>query len=180
MAFVRVRLYRWEPPSPESGFGRARVVSRPRMEKSRVSKKTFYRSALTAFVLVIGMSVLAAGARQASILSSLGEFFTAGGTSAADSIEITGSLGSAYSTVPIQSATGLRIESGLLTGGSAPSVVRGDINGDSDVDFSDFLLFATAFGSEVGDPVYRAQADIDSNGTVDFGDFLTFAQAFGG
>ena len=122
---------------------------------------------------------IATWAQQASILSSLGGFFTAGGTSSGGSTEITGSLGNAYSTVPIQASTGLRVDSGLLVK-SIPSASRGDIDGDSDVDFADFLLFATAFGADVGDPLYRAQADIDSNGTVDFGDFLTFAEAFGG
>ena len=76
----------------------------------------------------------------------------------------------------------------LLAGGEAElncvgaatlTTVGGDIDGDSDVDFTDFLLFAGAFGKSVGEPLFVGAADIDSNGTVDFGDFLILASAFG-
>ena len=62
----------------------------------------------------------------------------------------------------------------------APSQTRSaDLDGDGDVDFSDFLLFAAAFGTSEGGPGYNAAADLDGNGTVAFSDFLIFANAFG-
>jgi hypothetical protein len=48
-----------------------------------------------------------------------------------------------------------------------------DFDGDGVVAFSDFILFASAFGTT--DVLY----DLDGNGTVDFGDFIQFATAFG-
>ncbi len=62
----------------------------------------------------------------------------------------------------------------------APSQTRSaDLDGDGDVDFSDFLLFAAAFGTSEGVPGYNAAADLDGDGTVAFSDFLIFANAFG-
>ena len=54
-----------------------------------------------------------------------------------------------------------------------------DLDGDGDVDFSDFLLFAAAFGKNEGEAGYNAGADLDSSGAVNFQDFLIFANAFG-
>ncbi len=62
----------------------------------------------------------------------------------------------------------------------APSQTRSaDLDSDGDVDFSDFLLFAAAFGTSEGGPGYNAAADLDGDGTVAFSDFLIFASAFG-
>ena len=54
-----------------------------------------------------------------------------------------------------------------------------DLNGDGNVDFSDFLLFVAAFGKSEGEAGYNAAADLDGDGTVAFSDFLIFASAFG-
>ena len=48
-----------------------------------------------------------------------------------------------------------------------------------DVDFSDFLLFASAFGTIGGGTGYNPAADLDGDGAVVFSDFLIFANAFG-
>ncbi len=48
-----------------------------------------------------------------------------------------------------------------------------DFNGDGVTDFSDFFLFAEAFGGS--DPRF----DLDGSGTVDFTDFFLFAESFG-
>ena len=48
-----------------------------------------------------------------------------------------------------------------------------DFDGDGVTGFSDFFLFAEAFGST--DPRF----DLDGSGTVDFGDFFLFAESFG-
>ncbi len=62
----------------------------------------------------------------------------------------------------------------------APSQTRSaDLDSDGDVDFSDFLLFAAAFGTSEGGAGYNAAADLDGDGTVAFSDFLIFASAFG-
>ena len=63
---------------------------------------------------------------------------------------------------------------------SSPSQTRSaDLDSDGDVDFSDFLLFAAAFGTSEGGPGYNAAADLDGDSTVAFSDFLIFANAFG-
>ena len=48
-----------------------------------------------------------------------------------------------------------------------------DFDGSGTVDFADFLIFASVFGTS------HAQCDLDGSGTVDFADFLTFASVFG-
>ena len=54
-----------------------------------------------------------------------------------------------------------------------PSATSADFDGDGTVGFSDFLLFAAAFGAANPD------FDLDGNGAVGFSDFLIFAAAFG-
>ena len=54
-----------------------------------------------------------------------------------------------------------------------------DFDGNGMVGFSDFLLFADAFGSRVGQEKYKAKYDLDSDGKIAFGDFLIFARSFG-
>jgi len=52
-----------------------------------------------------------------------------------------------------------------------------DFDGDGEVEFNDFFLFASAFGQKAtGD---NARYDLDSNGEIDFGDFFIFAGDFG-
>ena len=48
-----------------------------------------------------------------------------------------------------------------------------DFDGDGEVGFSDFLLFATSFGSG------NARFDLDNDGKVEFNDFLLFAADYG-
>ena len=48
-----------------------------------------------------------------------------------------------------------------------------DFDGDGEVDFDDFFLFAEAFGG--ADPRF----DLDASGSVDFADFFLFAESFG-
>ena len=55
-----------------------------------------------------------------------------------------------------------------------------DFDGDNHVGFSDFLVFASVFGSRQGDGRYNAAQDLNSDGSIDFTDFLIFAQSFGG
>lgn len=54
-----------------------------------------------------------------------------------------------------------------------------DFDGDNRVGFSDFLLFASAFGAAEGEPDYRADYDLDGSGRIDFEDFLVFVASFG-
>ena len=48
-----------------------------------------------------------------------------------------------------------------------------DFDGDGEIGFDDFFLFAEAFGGS--DPRF----DLDASGTVDFADFFLFAESFG-
>ena len=61
----------------------------------------------------------------------------------------------------------------------SPLARNGDIDGDGDVDFSDFILFTSAFGTIEGGIGYNPAADLDGDGAVVFSDFLIFASAFG-
>lgn len=54
----------------------------------------------------------------------------------------------------------------------------GDFDGSGLVDFTDFLIFAAAFGETVAGGADPA-VDIDGSGVVDFSDFLIFASFFG-
>lgn len=53
-----------------------------------------------------------------------------------------------------------------------------DFDGDGSTDFTDFLLFAPAFGLRTGDAGFEVEFDLDGSGEVGFGDFLMFAQEF--
>ncbi len=57
---------------------------------------------------------------------------------------------------------------------------RSDFNGDGNVDFTDFLFFAGAFGTRDIFSGYVAEADLDGDGQVDFPDFLIFVSDFEG
>ena len=57
---------------------------------------------------------------------------------------------------------------------------RSDFNGDGNVDFTDFLFFADAFGTRDIFSGYVAEADLDGDGQVDFPDFLIFVSDFEG
>ena len=59
---------------------------------------------------------------------------------------------------------------------AAPSA---DFNGDGQVGFTDFLMFAAAFGAQQGQPGYSATYDLNSDDSIGFTDFLIFAAAFG-
>ena len=54
-----------------------------------------------------------------------------------------------------------------------------DLDGDGEIDFGDFVVFAQKFGQRQGDDGYDARCDLDRDGTVGFSDFLIFAGAFG-
>jgi subtilisin family serine protease len=57
--------------------------------------------------------------------------------------------------------------------------IPGDFTQDGKVDFNDFLLFASHFGTVRGIPGYETKYDLDGNGQIGFEDFLTFAKEFG-
>ncbi len=54
-----------------------------------------------------------------------------------------------------------------------------DFDGDGDVGFSDFVLFARSFNARVGETAYDAGLDLNGDGTVNFPDFIAFSAAFG-
>lgn len=53
-----------------------------------------------------------------------------------------------------------------------------DFNNDQQVNFQDFLLFVSHFGTKQNQETYNIQFDLDVNGEIGFTDFLIFAQAF--
>jgi len=59
-----------------------------------------------------------------------------------------------------------------------PSECKGDFDGDKDIDFDDFVEFAAAYDSSLGDPNYDAAGDFDDDGNVDFDDFVEFAAVY--
>ena len=131
-------------------------------------------------VLWIGSLVVAfewvvlMGQGTADLLDSTG-----GSSSSANYCLVAGSLGQ-----PIETGTaisdGLRLGVGFLNQRLILRVrLTGDFNGDDAVDFSDFLLFASAFGRSQGEVGFDVRFDLDGNGAVSFPDFLVFAGQFG-
>jgi hypothetical protein len=55
----------------------------------------------------------------------------------------------------------------------------GDLDGNGFRDFTDFNMFADAYGSQPGDPDWNPDADLDDNGFIDFTDFNIFADLYG-
>ncbi len=68
------------------------------------------------------------------------------------------------------------ITTSVITFNASPSP---DFDGDDFVGFTDFLIFASVFGSQRGDGTYDARIDLNSDGSIGFTDFLIFAQSFG-
>lgn len=77
----------------------------------------------------------------------------------------------------------LDIDISLQDSTAAPSpgldVHRADFNGDGTVALSDFLLFASNFGTQQEDDSFDGRFDLDGDGSIAFGDFLVFAAQFG-
>ena len=94
-------------------------------------------------------------------------FFSFNQLMAGDTVSILGFSGSAGA---IQALIVLR---------HSASAIIGDLNGDDEVNFDDFLLFAAAFGKGVGDAGYNPKADLNGDDEVNFSDFLLFAANFG-
>ncbi len=63
--------------------------------------------------------------------------------------------------------------------GTVLVTIAGDIDGDLDVDYDDFIVLAGAYGSSVGDPAYVPEADFDGDGEVDYDDFIVLAGNYG-
>lgn len=57
--------------------------------------------------------------------------------------------------------------------------VQSDFDGDGDVGFQDFLAFAGAFGSRLGDTDWHPACDLDGDGEVAFADFVLFSADYG-
>ncbi len=68
---------------------------------------------------------------------------------------------------------GLPPNSIAFIGGSTGASLASDFDGSGAVGFTDFLMFAEAFGSS------NSRFDLDNGGTVNFEDFLIFASEFG-
>ncbi|GEM_PF-325272 len=54
-----------------------------------------------------------------------------------------------------------------------------EFNGDGQVGFSDFVLFAQNYGKRQQDDDFQDQFDLNNDGEVNFPDFVLFAQAYG-
>jgi hypothetical protein len=57
--------------------------------------------------------------------------------------------------------------------------MKGDFDGDGDIDIFDFVNFADAYGSELGEPNYKAIGDFNNDGQIDIFDFVAFADGYG-
>jgi subtilisin family serine protease len=58
-------------------------------------------------------------------------------------------------------------------------VRKGDLDNNGHIDIFDFVLFAAAYGSKLGDPNYNPIGDFNNNGVIDIFDFVNFAQVYG-
>jgi hypothetical protein len=111
---------------------------------------------------------------MSSILDSGG-----GQASAGRSRLVASSVGGSFQT-GVLTGNGYRLVAGspLLLEERDPAMA-GDFDGDASVDFSDYLLFAAAYGSSSAEPDFDSRFDLDGDGEVGFSDFLSFAQAYG-
>lgn len=60
----------------------------------------------------------------------------------------------------------------------AASDILLDFNESGHVDFTDFVLFAQAFGKRLDDVDFDKRFDLDRNGEIGFSDFLIFVEGF--
>jgi hypothetical protein len=72
-----------------------------------------------------------------------------------------------------------RVDFTMSTGGSTPTDLVGDIDGDGNVAFPDFLSFANGFGLLYNHESYNPRLDLNGDGPIDFQDFLIFVSHFG-
>ena len=61
----------------------------------------------------------------------------------------------------------------------APAAPSPDFDESGVVDFTDFLLFVSAFGAREGQERYDAKYDLNGDGQIGFADFLLFTSDFG-
>ncbi len=54
-----------------------------------------------------------------------------------------------------------------------------DFDGSGTVDFADFLIFASVFGTTASDSGFHVSADLNGDGAVGFADFLIFVRYYG-
>lgn len=65
------------------------------------------------------------------------------------------------------------------TQSALPVLLPGDFDGNGVVGFSDFILFAGAYGRKPASGTTASATDMNDNGVVDFTDFLAFSRRFG-
>ena len=87
-----------------------------------------------------------------------------------------GMAGDHQGMLRIVSASDDTLEIGLSGTGR---VSNPDFNGDGEVDFDDFILFARAFGTSSDDEQFDPRYDLNGDGQVGFDDFIAFAEKFG-
>ena len=134
-----------------------------------------------ATVVLVVLGAWIAASPQASDPSTFdGLFDSAGGSARSPGTVLrSGSLGQAFSGVPMSSGR-YRVTSGVILRLSPNEpALAGDFDGDRSVDFSDFVIFASGFGKQQGHTGFDARLDLDGDRIVGFGDFVIFAKAFG-
>jgi hypothetical protein len=55
----------------------------------------------------------------------------------------------------------------------------GDVDDDNEVSILDYIFLSTAYGSEQGQPSYRAAADLDGDGMITILDYLILSKNYG-
>ena len=70
-------------------------------------------------------------------------------------------------------------EGAAITADDMTLWLKGDLNGDCNINWDDLVAFALAYGTHVGDPNYNKLADLDSDGDVDWDDLVAFALVYG-
>ena len=103
---------------------------------------------------------------------------TGGGGTLSTATATTDSRGQAAATLTLGGSPGpntveVTVEGLETTLFTATARAMPDFDGDGEVGFADFFLFAEAFGGS--DPRF----DLDGSGSVDFADFFLFAESFG-
>lgn len=125
--------------------------------------------ALGGDLFVIDPAGLAGGSQTvdlSTITISPTDFNSISVTQSGNDITISGSFSNSQT-----SAFGLlELDATFVATGVVPSVLKGDIDMDSDVDFNDISPFISVLQSGG----FQAEADCDCSGVVDFGDIPAF------
>jgi hypothetical protein len=127
-------------------------------------------------------AALSLSARSGNTLLLPSSGIALGGSGAKRTLQLTPApdqSGSATLTLRVFDGSDSTSQSFTLTVNPVVEAPVGDFDGDLEVGFADFFLFADHFGQTPASPGWDARYDLDADLAIGFGDFFLFADHFG-